>query len=76
MSHDLALSLKFTTKAFVEFAKFNWSYDLLRYMLQDASYGLPFKNTHLQISNRFSHALPRVHNGKGIKAGPQSGPVT
>ena len=30
--HDLALSLTLTTKTFVEFPKFNWSYDLLRYM--------------------------------------------
>ena len=32
--HNLALSLKFITKTFIEFPKFNWSYYLLRYMLQ------------------------------------------
>ena len=30
--HDLPLSLKLTMKTFVEFPKFNWFYDLLRYM--------------------------------------------
>ena len=32
--HNLALSLKFITKTFIEFPKFNWSYYLLRYVLQ------------------------------------------
>ena len=40
------------------------------------SYGLPIKNTHLQRSNRSSHAIPRTQNQKYIQAGPQSGPVT
>ena len=32
--HKLVLSLKLITKTFIEFPKFNWSYYLLRYMLQ------------------------------------------
>ena len=32
--HKLVLSLKLITKTFIEFPKFNWSYYLLRYVLQ------------------------------------------
>ena len=32
--HNLAFSWKLTTKTFIEFPKFNWSYHLLCYMLQ------------------------------------------
>ena len=75
--HNLALSLKFTTKTCVEFPKFNRLYDLLWYMRQNTfSYNLPIRNTRLQRPNRFSHAIPRTQNQEYIKAGPQSIPVT
>ena len=70
--HDLALSLKSTTKSFIEFPNFNWS--ILSYVTS-FSYDLPIKNTHLQTSDRFSHALSRAQNQMYIKAGPQSSPV-
>ena len=64
-------------KTFGEFPKFNWLYDLLRYVQQNTlSYDLPIKNTYLQRSNRFIRANPQTQNPKYIKAGPQSSPVT
>ena len=72
--HDLTLSLKFTTETFVDFPKFNWSYDLLCYMLQNTSYGLPIKNTHLQISNQFSLALYHGHTIKVHQSRPSERP--
>ena len=74
--HDLALLLTFTTKIFVEFPNFSCSYDLLRYMLQNTFHTVyQSKNTHLQISNRFNHALPWAQHQKYVRAGPQGGPV-
>ena len=44
VKNTILLSDKFTTNTFVEFRKFNWFYDLLRYMRQNTSLcDLPIK---------------------------------
>ena len=65
---DLALSLKFTTRTFVEFPKFNWSYDLLCYMLQNTFHAVYQSKIHTYRQQTDSVTPYRGHK---IKSTPE-----